>query len=171
MSAFMVMNKSFGPTWGKMIPFLNHRKSKGNAWMPWMEDKSTLKLYETAHKAIYIFICKLCDTGFFKAGLNTKIRALDSENECDGDVGGSPSIHEMKQKIDRFLTELETTASKKESSHCSGCKCQAFDNTTTDQQRKKVDEGVKSLYDFAQRCMQKEIGQGRIFCAKYMPCC
>ena len=61
MSAFTVMNQDFGPTWKQIVPFLNSGKRVENVDMWWREDQKALKLLETAQKAIYIFICKLCN--------------------------------------------------------------------------------------------------------------
>lgn len=169
MSAFTIMNRDFGPTWKQMVPFLNSGKSIGNHFM-WYRDKTAQKSYEAAQKAIYAFICKLCNQGAFKVGLHTQIRALDDEHEVNGDVAGSPYSHEMKATIDQFLSQLQN-ASYGSAHHCPNCSCSAFNNIPTDQQIKIVKAQVDSIHKLAQEHMTIKIGCGWLFCSKFLPCC
>lgn len=168
MSTFIVKNHNFSSTWAKMVPFLNSGKSLQNLCLG-QPDWQTLKLLEAAQKAVYVFICKLCNQGAFKVGLDTQIKALDSENECEGDIGGSPWSAEMNQKINEFLQQLQNNPPSP--SHCSTCTCKAFNNTPTTEQKEIVDAQIQSIYNLAQTYMKKEIGRSWLFCAKCLPCC
>ncbi len=167
MSTFTVMNHDFSATWKKMVPFLNSGKPIGNHFL-WWRDETTQKLYETAQKAIYAFICKLCNQGAFKVGLHTKIRALDDEHEVNGDIAGSPHSQDMKNEIDGFLSQLQD-ASYGSAHHCPNCSCSAFNNTPTQRQMQIVNAQVSSIHKLAQKYMTTGIGPGWLFCAKVWP--
>ena len=167
MTSLMINNNNFDPTWGKIVSFLNCGK-RGEDLSSYYCPKE-FKLYGAAQKAVYVFICKLCDKGFFKVGLNTQINALDAEESAENDTGFDHYRPEIDQKIRQFLKKLETAP--KPISHCASCQCHPFSAIPTEAQREIVEKEITALYQLAQTFMKQDIGSCMIVGAKLLRCC
>ena len=165
MSTFMVMNKPFGSAWAKMTPYLNYCATKGGSLYPSQEER---KLYKTAQKAVYQFICRLCDKGFFKVGLNTKINAIDGEEASESDTGNIYYKPKLDEEIKQFLKRIDATASRDTKHRCASCQCTPFSSIPTDEQRRLIEARINSIYITAQSFMQVKIGGGMIVGAKLL---
>ncbi|MBS0624476.1 MAG: hypothetical protein JSS32_00305 [Verrucomicrobia bacterium] len=139
MSGFVVLGRDFTSTWNRIAPYFDDR---GDAHQ---------KTYKTAEKAVYRFICELCNQGCFEVGLNNRIRALDEENECNGDMGGSPHIQEMNESIGRALKGIKAEYLK------------------ANNREALVAQKIQPVFDLAQRYMGKEIGKGWLLYAMVNP--
>lgn len=141
MSAFTICDKNFGPTWKKVEPYVNFDRSFfGN-------ERKANKLRETAHKAVYTFLCNGLNRGFFKVGLDAHIRALDKN-----DVDTQSRMSRMNKMIDQALDNIRDDMLK-----------------SSDSVIRISRTRISPLIDLARIYMQEQIGYGWLFSAKFSP--
>jgi hypothetical protein len=132
MSKFNILTKDFRSTWSKIEPYTTAVKAKNGY------DAKYETLLETAQKALYAFVCTLCNGGTFKAGLNRHINALDSEVKI-GYGRSTQHKDEMFKKITVALDAIKNYQGDSESS------------------KKFIEQQVSKLFDHGLALMAKPV--------------
>jgi hypothetical protein len=145
MKGLLIRGKNFDSTWDKISPYVNYAQRVSD--YPGQEQK----LFQTAQKALYSFICSLCNRGWLKVGLHTKMLAHDLENERGGEVESS-----QKERLDEAISQALI---------------QFKDSKELNQQL--IIDRTNAIYETAYSFMSQNVDPGFIFWAKCCPkwCC